>query len=148
MRDGETRASKTAQQLLDFSSSQSHLADITGPCSLLLTRRSQEDHREGLTVRRLHHDFKLQVVEALTCCVVCKNTPGCHISDKCKHWEKRSRIGQSGSAVIWFGDTHSPHHWHLVLQREYTLSETVFLLAVGGEEKEEFSAFGCSVSFI
>lgn len=50
-----------------------HLADVAGPGGFLLAGRSQEDDREGLTIRRLHHDLKLQVTEALTCSVVCKS---------------------------------------------------------------------------
>ena len=51
-----------------------HLADVARPRRLLLARRSQQDDGERLTVGRLHHDFKLQMVEALTCCVVWKLT--------------------------------------------------------------------------
>lgn len=50
-----------------------HLADVARPRCLLLARWSQQDDGERLTVGRLHHDFKLQMVEALTCRVVCKN---------------------------------------------------------------------------
>lgn len=51
---------------------QAHLANITGPRRLFLARWGQEDNGEGLTVRRLHHNFELQVAEALACCIVWK----------------------------------------------------------------------------
>lgn len=44
----------------------SHLADVAGPGRLFLAGWSQEDDREALAVRRLHHDLELQVAEALT----------------------------------------------------------------------------------
>lgn len=52
----------------------SYLADITCPGSFLLAGRSQENNGEGLTVRRLNHNFKLQLVKSLTCCIVGNNT--------------------------------------------------------------------------
>lgn len=79
------RHGNTSTNTPDFSSAQPHLADIAGPRRLLLTGRSQQDHGEGLTVGRLHHHFKLQVVEALTCCVVCGNTGVSPVSGKHKH---------------------------------------------------------------
>lgn len=51
----------------------SYLADITCPGSFLLAGRSQENNGEGLTIRRLNHNFKLQMVKSLTCCIVGNN---------------------------------------------------------------------------
>lgn len=51
----------------------SYLADITCPGSFLLAGRSQENNGEGLTIRRLNHNFKLQMVKSLTCCIVRNN---------------------------------------------------------------------------
>lgn len=62
-----------------------NLADVAGPRRFFLSGRSQEDDRERRTIWRLHHNLELQVVEALACSVVWKNTektqslfPRCH----------------------------------------------------------------------
>ena len=76
----------------------SYLADVAGPRSLFLARRSQEDNREALTVRRFHHNFKLQMVEALTCCVVYKMNTQAHSSVNW-HWTGNKRQAQVGFGI-------------------------------------------------
>lgn len=71
------------------SNSRTHLADVAGPRRLLLARRSQEDHREGLTVGRLHHNFKLQVIEALACCIVWEGEQTCEELGNSKAWREK-----------------------------------------------------------
>ena len=63
VRGGRDAGGSAAPCLIACSRHHSYLADITGPRALLLARRRQQHHGEGLGVRRLHHQLEVQLAE-------------------------------------------------------------------------------------
>ncbi len=98
-------------------------------------RTTEEDWPSGGSTTILNSRWLKPWPAALSAMVNMRSTSQLTASIDVK---KQRRLGS-----IWFGikDTHSPRHWHLVLQWECTISETALLPAVGGEKKKKRLCF-------
>lgn len=111
-----------------------HLADVAGPRCLFLAGRSQEHDGEGRTVRRLHHDLELQVVEALAGGVVWGRGRGRRVCSTL--WKQLWGLSGRECAAA-----HSPRRWRPAPRSECTRSGTAFPLAAGSGKERKSGMF-------